>query len=150
MRKKRLILLGILLAASIAGQVLLRPCLGESNTIAGPNPKTDTLNSWNSNTDKSVDGLGGKLTSKFILMLGFIAVTGVAAWWFLKKMNTPWLGSKNGHLELVETMHLGPRKAVHVIRAGKKQLLLGSSVEGVHFLCDLTGTIEIPSAEAKL
>jgi flagellar biosynthetic protein FliO len=82
-------------------------------------------------------------------MLGFIAAAGVAVWWLLKKMNTPWLGSKNGQLELIETMHLGSRKAVHVIRAGKKQLLVGSSNEGVRLLCDLTGALETISAEAK-
>jgi flagellar biogenesis protein FliO len=149
MLKKRLILLGILLAASIAGQILLRPCLGESNTTQGPAATTDTLKTWTPNTDKSVDNLGGKLTTRFILMLGFIAAAGFAVWWFLKKMNNPWLGSKHGQLELLETIHLGPRKAVHVIRAGKKQVLLGSGNEGVRFLCDLTGNLEIPSAEAK-
>jgi flagellar biogenesis protein FliO len=149
MLKKRLILLGILLAASIAGQILLRPCLGESKAAVTPAPATDPLKPWTSNADKSVDSLGGKLTTRFFLMLGFIAAAGFAAWWFLKKMNTPWLGSKNGQLELLETIHLGPRKAVHIIRAGKKQVLLGSGNEGIRFLCDLTGTVQIPPVEAK-
>jgi flagellar biogenesis protein FliO len=149
MLKKRLILLGILLAVSIAGQILLRPCLGESKAAVNPAPATDTLKIWNPEKDKSVDSLGGKVTSKFLLMLGFIAAAGFATWWFLKKMNTPWLGSKHGQLELLETIHLGPRKAVHIIRAGKKQVLLGSGNEGVRFLCDLMETVEIPPAEAK-
>jgi flagellar biogenesis protein FliO len=147
MLKKRLILLGILLAASVAGQILLRPCLGESKAAVNPSPTTDTLKTWTSSADKSVDSLGGKLTTKFFLMLGFIAAAGFAVWWFIKKMNTPWLGSKNGQLELIETMHLGPRKAVHVIRAGQKQVLLASGNDGIRFLCDLTGTV--PPVEAK-
>jgi len=149
MLKKRLILLGILLAASIAGQLLLRPCLGESKTTVNPAPTTDTLKTWTPNTDRSVDSLGGKLTTRFLLMLSFIAVAGFAVWWLLKKMNNPWLASKNGQLELIETMHLGPRKAVHVIRAGQKQVLLASGNDGIRFLCDLTETIQIPPVEAK-
>jgi flagellar biogenesis protein FliO len=149
MLKKRLILLGILLAVSIAGQILLRPCLGESKTPASPNLTKDTLTGWNLEKDKSMDNLGGKLTGNFLMMLGFIAAVGFAAWWFLKKINTPWVGSKNGQLELIETMHLGPRKAVHVIRAGQKQVLLASGNDGIRFLCDLAETVQFPPAEAK-
>jgi flagellar biogenesis protein FliO len=150
MLKKRLILLGLLLAASIAGQILLRPCLGESNTVANPAPTTtDAPKTWNSNTSKPVDSLGGKLTGRFIVMLGFVTVAGIGVWWFLKKMNTPWLKSKNGRLELIETMHLGPRKAVHILRAGKKQLLVASSSEGIQLLCDLTADLEHPSDEIQ-
>lgn len=149
MLKKRLILLGILLTASIAGQLLLRPCLGESKTTVSPAPTTDTLKTWTPNTDRSVDSLGGKLTTRFLLMLSFIAIAGFAVWWLLKKMNNPWLASKNGQLELIETMHLGPRKAVHIVRAGKKQVLLASGNDGIRFLCDLAETIQIPPVEAK-
>jgi len=149
MLKKRLIMLGILLAVSIAGQILLRPCLGESKTPVSPNLTKDTLTGWNLEKDKSMDNLGGKLTSKFLMMLGFIAAVGFAAWWFLKKVNNPWLGSKNGQLELIETMHLGPRKAVHVVRAGQKQVLLASGNDGVRFLCDLAETVQLPPIEAK-
>jgi flagellar biogenesis protein FliO len=148
MLKKRLILLGLLLAASIASQLLLRPCLGES-TAEKPTLTTDTSTAWNSVNEKAVDNLGGRLTGRFLLMLAFIAAAGFGVWWFLKRMNTPWLGSKNGHLELIETMHLGPRKAVHVIRAGTKQVLLSSGNDGVRYLCDLTANLETPSAEAK-
>lgn len=149
MLKKRLLLLGFLLAASILGQIVLGPCLGQSKAAANPNSITNPLPAWTPDTNKSVDNLGGKLASRFILMIVFIAVAGIAVWWFLKKMNTPWLGSKGGQLELLETIHLGSRKAVHVIRAGTKQVLIGSSNDGVRFLCDLTGKLESPADEAK-
>jgi len=149
MLKKRLVFLGLLLAASIVGQILLRPCLGESNAATNPSPKTDAVGSWNVQTGKSIDSLGGKLAGRFFLMIGFVAAAGVAVWWSLKKMNAPWLNSKGGQLELIEMVHLGPRKAIHLIRAGKKYLLVGSSNEGIRFLSDLTGNIETPPAEAK-
>lgn len=149
MLKKRLILLGLLLVVSIAGQVLLRPCLGESKPAADTPLKTDTSTPWNTNPQKTVDSLGGSLTFKFIMMLVFVAAAGVGVWWFLKKMNTPWLGTKNGQLELIETIHLGPRKAIHIVRAAKKQVLLGSGNDGVRFLCELASNIEPPSDEAK-
>ncbi len=155
MLKKRLILIGLLLVVSIAGQVLLRPCLGESKVSPNaPVPTTDITKTQTSNTlnlpEKSIDTLSGKLVSKFILTLAFVAAAGVGVWWFLKRMNAPWMGSKTGQLELIETMHLGPRKSVHVIRAGAKQVLVGSSNEGIRFLCDLTGNIKSHSDEVEL
>jgi flagellar biogenesis protein FliO len=150
MLKKRLVLLGLLLAVSIVGQILLRPCLGESSTAVRPDSSTQPSGSWNPQSDKPVDSLQNKLTSRLFLMLGFIAVAGVGVWYFVKKMNTSWAGAKDGQLQIVETMHLGPRKTIHIIRAGKKRLLIGNSNEGIRLLADLTGNIEIPPVEAEL
>jgi flagellar biogenesis protein FliO len=150
MLKKRLVLLGLLLAVSIVGQILLRPCLGESSTSVRPDSSTQPSGSWNPQSDKPVDSLQNKLTSRLFLMLGFIAVAGVGVWYFVKKMNTSWAGAKDGQLQIVETMHLGPRKTIHIIRAGKKRLLIGNSNEGIRLLADLTGNIEIPPVEAEL
>jgi flagellar biogenesis protein FliO len=150
MLKKRLVLLGLLLAVSIVGQVLLRPCLGESSTVVHPDSSTQPTGLWNPQSDKPVDSLQNRLTSRLFLMLGFIAIAGVGVWYFVKKMNTPWAGAKDGQLQIVETMHLGPRKTIHIIRAGKKRLLIGNSNEGLRLLADLTGNIEIPPVEAEL
>jgi hypothetical protein len=46
-------------------------------------------------------------------------------------------------------MQLGPRKAVHVIRAGSRQILLASGNDGVRFLCDLTGQTSVPADEVQ-
>jgi flagellar biogenesis protein FliO len=158
MLKKRFVLLGLLLVVSIAGQVLLRPCLGESTAVsAAPQTQAQTkaietkaTNPWDIQTDKPVDPLEKNLTSRLLMMLGFIAAAGVGIWYFFKKMNTPWTGTKNGHLQLVETMHLGPRKAIHIIRAGQKRLLISNSNEGIRLLADLTGTLEVSSVGEEL
>ncbi len=144
MLKKRLLIIGSLLALSIIGQVVLRPCLGEDKALssacpAEPNSTTPAQSEWNLMKDSGPrsfapsDGFVGK----FITMIAVVAVIGLAGWVCVKKMNAPWTAGKNRHLTLIETMSLGPRRAVYLIQADGKKLLIGGGPEGLRLISDL-------------
>ena len=46
-------------------------------------------------------------------------------------------------IKIVETAHLGPRKAVHLLRIGDRCLLIGSTNDNITKLADLTTEIVI-------
>ncbi len=155
MAKKRLFIVGSLLILSVIGQVILRPCLGESKALdtapaadqnIGPVP-----DAWNLRQQTAPQGLSPNngFIGKFISMLALVAVIGIAGWFFVKKMNVPWVANKSRHLSILETMSLGPRRSVYLIQAGKKQLLIASSPEGLRLLSDLSDSGIIPTEDRK-
>ncbi len=48
-------------------------------------------------------------------------------------------------IRIAETVHLGPRKAVHLLEVGERRFLIGSTNENITRLADLTST---PAASA--
>jgi flagellar biogenesis protein FliO len=148
MVKKRLICLGLLMVLSIVGQVLLRPALGEAKALPQEDSRQGAMGQWNLKDDSAGSGYSNsRLMGQFFLMLLFVAVIGVGAWFLLKKINTPWLKGRGGHLSVIETLPLGARRSIHLIQAGNKHLLISNSPEGIRLLTDMTGAIASLSDE---
>jgi flagellar biogenesis protein FliO len=83
-------------------------------------------------------------------MLGYMAVVlvlGAVAMVVLKRI-LPRVGrGTTKRLGVLETTYLGPRRSVHLLRVGKRTLLLGAGREGVQMLADVTDAVE-PHDEA--
>ena len=81
-----------------------------------------------------------ELFFKMMVSVLFVVALGAAAIYvskkFLPKINN--LSSKE--IRIAETVHLGPRKAVHLLEIGNRRLLIGSTNENITRLADLTST----------
>jgi flagellar biosynthetic protein FliO len=70
-------------------------------------------------------------------MVLIVVLLGVAVIYISKrllpKMNLP--GKK---IQLTETIHIGPRKSIHLVKVGSKTLLIGSTNENITSLADVT------------
>jgi flagellar biosynthetic protein FliO len=67
-----------------------------------------------------------------------VVVLGTAAIYISKKF-VPRISSFTGKkIQVVETVHLGPRKAIHLIKIGERRLLIGSTNESITKLADVT------------
>lgn len=148
MLKKRLFLIGLLLALSIIGQVVLRPCLGRDKELAATCPAAQPADSnaagdWNLMPDTANKGLAPEtgFAGKFMMMLAIVAVIGLAGWFWVKKMNAPWVAGKNRHLSLIETMSLGPRRSIYLVQADGKRLLIGGGPEGLRLISNLDESV---------
>ena len=42
-------------------------------------------------------------------------------------------------MKIIETVHLGPRKAIHLLKISNQHLLIGSTAENITKLADMTG-----------
>ncbi len=72
------------------------------------------------------------LSIVFVLILGFAGI-------FVTKKYFPNIAKLQGkEIRVVETVHLGPRKSVHLIEIGKRRFLIGSTNENIRKLADLT------------
>jgi flagellar biogenesis protein FliO len=70
-----------------------------------------------------------------------VLVLGAACLVVTKKL-LPRMGVRSGRqIQVVETMHLGPKAAVHLVRVGTKSLLVGATREGLTSLGDVTDAV---------
>ena len=84
------------------------------------------------------DDLGpGKDYFKMMLTVFIVIVLGIGAIYLSKKL-LPGLTNLSGkQIRIIETVHLGPRKAVHLLKIGGKQILIGSTNENITRLADV-------------
>jgi len=150
--KKRIALLTGLLAMSIVGQLLLRPCLGneiQNDEQILPSDQAKTLELTNTSDllqeeeeDFKTGDLQGQLYKQLIRMIAFVGVIGAGVWFFCKKFSGRWNPAKGKRIAVTETVSLGPRKLLHIVQLGTKQYLLSSTPENIRLLTDVTESLE--------
>lgn len=69
----------------------------------------------------------------------FVVVLGVVAVYASKKLLPKITNLPGKEVRVVETVYLGPRKAVHVLEVGNRRFLVGSTNENITKLADITG-----------
>ena len=88
---------------------------------------------------KSGYGLGRwELFVRTMLAVVFVVVLGAAALYVSKKLLPKIANRPSKEIRIVETVHLGPRKAVHLIEVGRRRFLLGSTNENIRKLAEVT------------
>ncbi len=86
---------------------------------------------------------------KLMLSVLLVAVLGAAAIYASKKLLPRITNLPGKKIRIVETVHLGPRKAVHLLEIGNQQLLIGSTNESITKLADVTvGFAELSAKDA--
>jgi len=88
------------------------------------------------------EGFGGReLFFKTMFMVVLVAVLGAAAIYVSKKLLPRITNLPGKEIRVVETVHLGPRKTVHLLRIGHQWLLIGSTNEEIRKLADVTDAL---------
>jgi flagellar biogenesis protein FliO len=79
----------------------------------------------------------GRMFFKMILAVGLIIAMGVGAIYFSRKLLPKIANLPGKKIQVIETVHLGPRKAVHLLRVGSRHILIGSTAESISKLADI-------------
>jgi len=145
MLKKRTVVISVVLAVCLVGQVLLRSDLckaGDDTTKTDKSVSESESSTWSADgwdLDKGSSGTGGKLMRQFAVAIGFVALLGFCAWYVSKKFG-PKLGITRGKdISIVETIHLGSHRSLHLLEVGGRiKLLIGSTNENISILADVT------------
>jgi len=91
-----------------------------------------------------------ELLFKMMLSVLLVVVLGAAAFYLSRKLLPKIANLPGKQIHILETTHLGPKKAVHLIEignqwgpraAGVKRLLIGSTSESITTLADVTSTL---------
>lgn len=88
--------------------------------------------------------VGAILAVLFVLALFVVVI-------YVSKKLLPKITNLSGkEIRIVETIHLGPRKAVHLLEVENRRFLIGSTNENITKLADLSGNImDLTSNEAN-
>ncbi len=73
-----------------------------------------------------------------MLAVLLVAALGTAAIVLTKKYLPKIANLQGKEIRVIETVHLGPRKSVHLLEIGSRKLLIGSTNENISKLADLT------------
>ncbi|MHC4076619.1 MAG: flagellar biosynthetic protein FliO [Planctomycetota bacterium] len=91
----------------------------------------------------------GGLFFKMMLMVLLVVVFGAAAIYLSKKLLPRFSRLPGKRIQICETVHLGPRKAIHLIKIGKQRFLIGSTNENITKLADVTDGLSEVALPAK-
>lgn len=88
-------------------------------------------------------GFGAQLARTSVALL----LVCLAAWWLVRaaaRRGMLGAATRGSHMTVIERVSLDPRRALHLVRVGKRVLVLGASDEGLRTLA------EIPADELDL
>ena len=83
---------------------------------------------------------GGELYTRTILAVLLVMVLGVAGIYISKKLLPKLTNLPGKKIHIVETVHIGPRRAVHLLEIDNRRFLIGSTNENISTLADLNPT----------
>lgn len=93
------------------------------------------------------DGLGGAFRRMMLAVL-IVVLLGVAAMVASKKLLPKIAHTQGKKIKVLETIHLGTRKAVHLLEIGNQQILIGSTHDRITKLADIFSETGFPLTES--
>jgi len=139
--KKKIVVILIVAALSSCMLVVRRAQLAVAEPAKVLSDNTSPLfTNNNSNLPiRSADNLSTKeLFFKMMLSVLLVVILGVTAIYISKRFLPRITNLSGKEVHIVETVHLGPRRAVHLLKIGNRQLLIGSTNESITKLADVT------------
>ncbi len=152
--KKKILVLLITVAM---GGVVLVICSAQPATNGMESEESGLVSNQSKAATKSEDSLfandqdffgkseynpvGGEFSVRAILAILFVLALFVAAIYVSKKL-LPKISNLSGkEIRIIETVHLGPRKALHLLEIDNRRFLIGSTNENITKLADLSGNL---------
>jgi flagellar biogenesis protein FliO len=154
MLAKKIKLVGIT-AGLILAAGLLHPAVGASpSTGQEPNGATSQQTQKNAMGPQSSYeqfGVSGGREFFYKMLLSVMAVAGLGAGivYFSRKLLPKISNLPGRQIRVIETHHIGPRKSIHLISAGSRRLLIGSTSETITMLADVTDSGQSFAAELE-
>ena len=148
--KKKIIAL-LVTAVIVAGSLVVCSARSAPNQTQSDKSKltVGSLFAGDPNFPKNPGGGSGNRELFFRMMLSVLLVIalGVVAIYISRKVLPRITNLSGKEIHIAETVNLGPRKAVHLLRIGSQWLLIGSTNENITKLADVTDALTDLSAK---
>jgi len=83
----------------------------------------------------------GELVSKMVIAVLLVAGFGAAAIYVSRKFLPRIANLPGKEIRILETVHLGARKTVHLVKIGQQRFLIGSTNENITMLANVTDAV---------
>lgn len=116
---------------------------GGGTELENSQPKSNSLFENDSEflTNKNNGAGTRELFFKFMVSVLFLVALGAGGIYVSKRFLPKITNLSGKEIRIAETVHLGPRKAVHLLEIGERRFLIGSTNENITRLADLTSTL---------
>jgi flagellar biogenesis protein FliO len=101
------------------------------SNLAAPQDPNFSLNTGNQLST-------GEMFLKLMLTMLIVVALGIAAFYMSKRLGSKIVNISGRKIKLIETFHLGSRKAIHLIEVQNHRILIGSTQTTITKLVDLT------------
>ena len=81
-----------------------------------------------------------ELVYKFIFSVFLVVAVGTGAIYFSMRLGGKIARISGKNVQIVETLYLGQRKALHLLKIGRREILVGSTNENINLIADITET----------
>ncbi|MBN1125630.1 MAG: FliO/MopB family protein [Sedimentisphaerales bacterium] len=120
----------------------------ESNKTPIKDPNTLSSKPGSTPLDKMLQDRSSLPTSellrKFAIAIGFVAVLAIAAFFVSKRVMPRIATPKGKEISVVETIPLGVRRSLHLVKIGpNRRILIGSTNDSISYLADVSETFSI-------
>ncbi len=137
--KKKIIVFLVVVALSSGSMVV---CAAQSDEGESAKKLLDNHGSSFANDPNLTVGSNASVDTrelfyKMIVSVLVVIALGAATIYISKKLLPRFANLPGKRIKVVETVHLGPRKAVHLLKIGDQQLLIGSTAESITKLADV-------------
>lgn len=137
-QNKKIIVL-VAAVALLGGALMMRP--SQQDTAKADKPLSANSHSLFSDPNFAIKPQGtldtGQMFFKMMLAVGLIIAMGVGVIYFSRKLLPKIANLPGKKIQVIETVHLGPRKAVHLLRVGSQHILIGSTADSISKLADI-------------
>lgn len=90
----------------------------------------------------------GGIYWRMMLAVLLVLVLGIAAYYVSKKLSGKIINLPNRQIKLVETLYMGSRKALHLIKVGNKSFIIGTTPTTITRITELERDIsDLPAAD---
>ena len=141
--KKKIILF---LVVAALGSCVLTVRRAQSAEAESTKPLFDNASTLHANSPnfpvKPIDNMGNQeLFFKMMLSVLLVIALGVAAIYTSKKFLPKITKLSSKEVRIIETVHLGSRRAVHLLKIGNQKILIGSTNENITKLADVPDVV---------
>ena len=84
---------------------------------------------------------GGEFLYRAMGAVLLVVVLGIAAVYISKKLLPRITNIPGKEIRIIETIHIGPRKAIHLIEVSNQRILIGSTNENIMKLADINSDL---------
>ena len=98
-------------------------------------------------TDQQFDT--GSIYWRMVLAILLVLALGVAAFYVSKRLGGKIVNIPNRQIKLVETLYLGSRKALHLIKVGDRSIIVGTTPTAITGIADLGSDSKSPSTQGE-
>jgi len=143
-------IVALLLVITLCSSAMLANS-SRSGTARNTKSLFDNSGSFDANRPAASNTNSGshELFFKTMLMVLLVVALGVATMYISKRILPKFTHLPAKRIQVVETVHIGPRKAVHLLKVGSQLILIGSTNENITKLSDITeaSKADIPATQ---